>query len=59
MNNIGVVALLCIGAIYAAYALGIYPMQVTIAAIGYLAFAAFSRPPAKKPPVTGHSYMDD
>jgi hypothetical protein len=59
MNNIGVVALLCIGAIYAAYSLGFYPFQVTIAVVGLLAFMAFSRPPSKKPPATGHSYMDD
>jgi hypothetical protein len=59
MNNIGVLALLCIGAIYAAFTLGFYPLQVLIAALGFLAYAAFSRPPAKKPPVTGHSYMDD
>jgi hypothetical protein len=59
MNNIGVLALLCIGAIYAAYLLGFYPFQVSIAAVGLLAFAAFSGPPAKKPPATGHSYMDD
>jgi hypothetical protein len=59
MNNIGVIAVLCIGAIYGAYALGFYPMQVSVAALGLLAFVAFSRPPAKKPPVTGHSYMDD
>jgi len=58
MKNIGGLAVLCIGAIYAAYILGFYPMQVAIAAVGLLAFAAFSRPPAKKPPFTGHSYMD-
>jgi hypothetical protein len=59
MNNIGVVAVLCIGAIYAAYALGFYPMHVAVAAVGLLAYAAFSKPPAKHPPSTGHSYMDD
>jgi hypothetical protein len=59
MNNIGVLAILCIGAIYAAYALGFYPMHVAIAALGLLAYVAFSGPPAKKPPFSGRSYMDD
>ncbi|HMF19580.1 MAG TPA: hypothetical protein VKE98_20405 [Gemmataceae bacterium] len=59
MNNVGVMAVLCIGAIYAAYALGFYPVHVAVGAVGLLAYAAFSKPPAKQPPSTGHSYMDD
>jgi hypothetical protein len=59
MNNIGVLAVLCIGAIYAAYALGFYPMHVAVAALGLLAYSAFSGSPAKKPPSTGRSYLDD
>jgi len=49
MNKIGLSALLSLGAIYCAHRLDFHPMAVTIAALGFLAYAVCSRSSPRRP----------
>jgi hypothetical protein len=49
MNKIGLVALLCGGAVYGAHLVEFHPTAVAIAAFGFLAFAVFSRTSPRRP----------
>jgi hypothetical protein len=49
MNSIGLLALVSGGVIYGAYAVDFHPTAVAIAALGFLAYAVFSRPSIRRP----------
>jgi hypothetical protein len=49
MNKIASAALVSLGAIYGAYVVNFYPAAVTCAALGFLAYAVFSRPSTRRP----------
>jgi hypothetical protein len=49
MNKIGLVTILCVGAVYGAYLVEFHPTAVAIAAFGFLAYAVFSRSSPRRP----------
>jgi hypothetical protein len=49
MNSIGLVTLLSGSVIYGACAVDFHPTAVAIAALGFLAYAVFSRPSIRRP----------
>jgi hypothetical protein len=58
-NNIGLVAVGCVGALTLAYLADFYPVYVAIGAIGLLLYTAFAGKGEKPRRASRPSYLDD